>query len=104
MDDPPTPPSEGAPQANNKKRNPNLQKRHSITERDVNRCDTFSSTTSDDSNCTECRKRRELRNLPPSRDESFGATCDEYEEREEVPSPAPFERSSECKLINVNKF
>lgn len=51
-----------------------LQKRHSFSE---NRCDTFSSTTSDDSNCTECLKRRELRNN----------NCDSI--RSEVPSPAP---------------
>lgn len=58
-----------------------LQKRHSFTERDVNRCDTFSSTTSDDSNCTECLKRRELRGLATNNN------CDSI--RSEVPSPAP---------------
>lgn len=58
-----------------------LQKRHSFTEREINRCDTFSSTTSDDSNCTECLKRRELRGLVTNNN------CDSI--RSEVPSPAP---------------
>lgn len=58
-----------------------LQKRHSFSERDANRCDTFSSTTSDDSNCTECIKRRESRGLATNNN------CDSV--RSEVPSPAP---------------
>lgn len=45
----------------------------------MNRYDTFSSTTSDDSNCSECRKRRELRNNQLN-------ICDSADE---VPSPAP---------------
>lgn len=80
LDDPPTPPP---PQSVIKKRTSNLQKRHSITERDVtNRCDTFSSTTSDDSNCTECRKRRESRQLPLN-------SCDSLDDDHQPPSPAP---------------
>lgn len=69
------------PEAKKGRKSTGLQKRHSITERDVNRCDTFSSTTSDDSNCTECRKRRELRGLATNNN------CDSI--RSEVPSPAP---------------
>lgn len=64
-----------------KKKLAGLQKRHSFSERDANRCDTFSSTTSDDSNCTECLKRRELRDLHGHNN------CDSI--RSEVPSPAP---------------
>lgn len=84
LDDPPSPDVLSPPVQ--KRRNGNYQRRHSINDRD-----TFSSTTSDDSNCTECRKRRELRNLPPSQDESFCVSATEYDEREEVPSPAPNE-------------
>lgn len=83
LDDPPSPEVTSPPVQ--KRRNGNYQRRQSINDRD-----TFSSTTSDDSNCTECRKRRELRNLPPSQDESFCVSA-EYDEREEVPSPAPNE-------------
>lgn len=90
LDDPPSPLVTSPPAHYKQKRNQNQQKRHSISEREPNRFDTFSSTTSDDSNCSECRKRRELRNLPPSRDESFGASVD-FEREEEVPSPAPNE-------------
>lgn len=89
LDDPPTPPpAPQLPQSQpqqpvTKKRTSNLQKRHSITERDVtNRCDTFSSTTSDDSNCTECRKRRELRHLPLN-------SCESLDDDHQPPSPAP---------------
>lgn len=84
LDDPPTPPPLPPAQPVTKKRTSNLQKRHSITERDVtNRCDTFSSTTSDDSNCTECRKRRELRRLPLN-------SCDSLDDdHHQPPSPAP---------------
>lgn len=82
LDDPPTPPPQ-PPQPVTKKRTSNLPKRHSITERDLtNRCDTFSSTTSDDSNCTECRKRRELQQLPLN-------SCDSLDEDHQPPSPAP---------------
>lgn len=89
LDDPPSP-DVTSPPAQYKRRNQNQPKRHSISEREANRFDTFSSTTSDDSNCSECRKRRELNHLPPSRDESFGASVD-FEREEEVPSPAPNE-------------
>lgn len=86
LDDPPSPEVLSPPV--HKRRNGNYQRRHSINDRD-----TFSSTTSDDSNCTECRKRRELRHLPPSQDESLCVSATEYDEREEeeVPSPAPNE-------------
>lgn len=90
LDDPPSPAATSPPAHYKQKRNQNQQKRHSIGEREPSRFDTFSSTTSDDSNCSECRKRRELHNLPPSRDESFGASVD-FEREEEVPSPAPNE-------------
>lgn len=83
LDDPASPDVLSPPAQ--KRRNGNYLRRQSINERD-----TFSSTTSDDSNCTECRKRRELRNLPPSQDESLCVSPD-YDEREEVPSPAPNE-------------
>lgn len=83
LDDPPSPDVISPPVQ--KRRNGNYQRRQSINDRD-----TFSSTTSDDSNCSECRKRRELLNLPPSQDESFCVSA-EYDEREEVPSPAPNE-------------
>lgn len=83
LDDPISP--EGTSPPIHKRRNGNFQRRHSINDRD-----TFSSTTSDDSNCSECRKRRELENLPPSQDESFCVSA-EYDDREEVPSPAPNE-------------
>lgn len=103
LDDPPSPPEVILSPAQYKKRNQNQQKRHSISE--PNRCDTFSSTTSDDSNCSECQKRRAIRNLPPSRDDSFIASVDfdrdeveidEDEEEEEVPSPAPNEFPCNC--------
>lgn len=85
LDDPPSPEVTSPP--NHKRRNGNYQRRHSINDRD-----TFSSTTSDDSNCSECQKRREVRNLPPSQDESLCVSATEYDEdREEVPSPAPNE-------------
>lgn len=84
LDDPPSP--EVTSPLAHKRRNGNFQRRHSINDRD-----TFSSTTSDDSNCSECRKRRELQHMPPSQDESF-CVSGEYDEREEeVPSPAPNE-------------
>lgn len=83
LDDPVSPEVTSPPI--HKRRNGNYQRRQSINDRD-----TFSSTTSDDSNCTECRKRREHNNLPPSQDESFCVSA-EYDEREEVPSPAPNE-------------
>lgn len=87
LDDPPSPELiSSPPQAHGRKRNGNYQRRHSINERD-----TFSSTTSDDSNCTECQKRRELQqHLQQSQDESFCVSAD-YDDREEVPSPAPNE-------------
>lgn len=69
------------PVARKERKSAGLQKRHSFSERDATRCDTFSSTTSDDSNCTECIKRRELRGLPTNNN------CDSV--RSEVPSPAP---------------
>lgn len=83
LDDPASPELTSPPI--HKKRNGNFQRRHSINDHD-----TFSSTTSDDSNCSECRKRRELHHLQPSQDESF-CVSGEYDEREEVPSPAPNE-------------
>lgn len=101
LDDPPSP-EVSSPPIQHRRRNQN-QKRHSITERDLNnRYDTFSSTTSDDSNCSECRKRREFRNLPQSQDESFGvgADYDEQGEEEEVPSPAPNEFPCNCYIQN----
>lgn len=88
LDDPPSPDLNlSPPQAHGRKRNGNYQRRHSINDRD-----TFSSTTSDDSNCSECRKRRELQHhLQQSQDESF-CVSGEYDDREEeVPSPAPNE-------------
>lgn len=85
LDDPPSPDVFSPPI--HKRRNGNFQRRQSINDRD-----TFSSTTSDDSNCTECRKRREFQHLPPSQDESF-CVSGEYDDREEVPSPAPNEFS-----------
>lgn len=97
LDDPPSP-EVISPPVQYRRRNQN-QKRHSLTERDLNnRCEIFSSTTSDDSNCSECRKRREFGNLPPSQDESFGlgADYDEQDEEEEVPSPAPNEFPCNC--------
>lgn len=86
LDDPPSPEVVTSPPIQKRNRNGNYQRRQSINDRD-----TFSSTTSDDSNCSECQKRRELRNLPPSQDESFCVSATEYDEREEVPSPAPNE-------------
>lgn len=88
LDDPPSPELiSSPPQVHGRKRNGNYQRRHSINERD-----TFSSTTSDDSNCSECQKRRELQqHLQQSQDESF-CVSGEYDDREEeVPSPAPNE-------------
>lgn len=84
LDDPPSPEATSPPI--HKRRNGNFQRRHSINDRD-----TFSSTTSDDSNCSECQKRRDIHHLPASQDESFCVSAEYDEDREEVPSPAPNE-------------